>query len=126
MSLCSSCEYFAGAFRKGGDYVIWHPNSYCDCGDGGHLREVVLVMHRSEEYSRVDHICKANHLSDLTESSEGRIQYPEQSANKSDYEQRSLLQDLRTKDVLSSRTDWITQGIDDHGYTDGDEKFITL
>ena len=91
----------------------------------------MLVIHRSEEYSRVDHICKANHLSDLTESSEGRIQYPEQSANKSDYEQRSLLQDLRMKDVLSSRTDWITQGrdpltIDDHGYTDGDEKFITL
>ncbi len=50
------------------------------------------------------------HLSDLTELSEGRIPYPEQLANKPDYEQKSLLQDLQKKDVLSTRTNWIKQG----------------
>ena len=49
-----------------------------------------------------------NHLSELTELSEGRIPYPEQFANKLDYEQKPLLQDLRMKEVL--RTNWIKQG----------------
>ena len=53
-----------------------------------------------------DHIGNTYHLSELTESSEGRIPYPEQLANKLDYEQKSL-QDLRMKNVL--RTNWIKQ-----------------
>ncbi len=41
-----------------------------------------------------DHVGNTYHLSELTELSEGRIPYPEQSSNKLDYEQKSLLQDL--------------------------------
>ena len=41
-----------------------------------------------------DPVGNTYHLSDLTELSEGRIPYPEQFANKLDYEQKSLLQDL--------------------------------
>jgi hypothetical protein len=55
-----------------------------------------------------DHVGNTYHLSELTELSEGRIPYSEQFANKLDYEQKSLLQDLRMKDVL--RTVWIKQG----------------
>ncbi len=47
-------------------------------------------------------------LSELTELSEGRILYPEQFANKLEFEQKSLLQDIQIKDVL--RTNWIKQG----------------
>jgi hypothetical protein len=57
-----------------------------------------------------DHVGNTCHLSDLTELSEGRITYLEQFANKPDYEQKSLLQDLRMKDDLYSRTNWIKQG----------------
>ena len=57
-----------------------------------------------------DHVGNTDHLSDITELSEGRILYPEQFANKPDYEQKSLLQDLRLKDVLYTRTNWIKQG----------------
>ncbi len=42
-----------------------------------------------------DHVGNSYHLSELTELSEGRIPYPEQFANKLDYEQKSLLQDLQ-------------------------------
>ncbi len=55
-----------------------------------------------------DHVGNNYHLSDLTELSDGRILYTEQFANKTDYEQKSLLQDFRMKDVL--RTHWIKQG----------------
>ncbi len=41
-----------------------------------------------------DHVGNTYHLSVLTKLSEGRIPYPEQFANKPDYEQKSLLQDL--------------------------------
>ncbi len=37
------------------------------------------------------HVGNINHLSDITELSGGRILYPEQFANKPDYEQQSLL-----------------------------------
>ncbi len=53
------------------------------------------------------HIGNTYHLSELTELLEGRIPYPEQFANKLDYEQKSL-QNLRMKNVL--RTNWIKQG----------------
>jgi hypothetical protein len=58
-----------------------------------------------------DRVGNTYHLSDLTELSEGRIPYPEQFANKPDYEQKSLLQDLRMKDVLYTRTlaNWISK-----------------
>ncbi len=58
------------------------------------------------------HVRNTYHLSDImiTEISEGRIPYPEQLADKPDYEQKSLLQDLRMKDVLHTRTNWIKQG----------------
>ncbi len=55
-----------------------------------------------------DHVGNTYHLSDLTDLQEGRILYPEQFANKLDYELKSLLQDLQMKDVL--RTNWIKQG----------------
>ncbi len=58
--------------------------------------------HKSDSY----------YLSDLTELSEGKIPYPEQIAKKPDYEQNSLLQDLRVKDILCTRSDWINQGRD--------------
>ena len=48
-----------------------------------------------------DHVGNTYHLSELTEILEGRIPYPEQFANKLDYEQKSLLQNLRMKDVLT-------------------------
>jgi hypothetical protein len=48
-------------------------------------------------------------FSDLTELSKGKIPYPEQYANKPDYEQKSLLQDLLMKDILCTRSDWINQ-----------------
>ncbi len=54
-----------------------------------------------------DHVGNTYHLSDLTELQEGRIPYSEQFANKPDYEQKSLLQDLQMKDVLYTRTNWI-------------------
>jgi hypothetical protein len=57
-----------------------------------------------------DHLGNTYYLSDLTELSEGKILYPEQFANKPDYEQNSLLQNLQMKDVLCTRSDWIKQG----------------
>ena len=48
-----------------------------------------------------DHVGNTYHLSELTELSEGRIPYPEQFTDKLDYEQKSLLQNLRMKDVLT-------------------------
>ena len=54
-----------------------------------------------------DKVGSTYHLSELTELLEGRFPYPEQFANKLDYEQKSLLQDLRMKDVV--RTNWIKQ-----------------
>ena len=58
-----------------------------------------------------DHTDEAYSLSDLTASelSKGKIPYPEQYANKPDYEQKSLLQDLQMKGVLCTRSDWINQ-----------------
>ncbi len=47
------------------------------------------------------------HPSELTELSEGRIPYQEQFANKLDYEQKSLRQDLQMKDI--PRANWIKQ-----------------
>ncbi len=78
-----------------------------------------------------DHIGFNYYLSDLTELSKRKIPYPGQFADKPDYEQRSLLQDLQMKDVLSTRTDWINQGRDPstmnaHQYADGEETFITI
>ncbi len=55
-----------------------------------------------------DHVGDTYHLSELTELSEVRIQYPEQFVNKLVYEQKPLLQDLKMKDVL--RTNWIKEG----------------
>ncbi len=55
-----------------------------------------------------DQVGNTYHPSELTELSEGRFPYPEQLANKFEYEQKSLLQDLRMKDVL--RPNWIKQG----------------
>ncbi len=57
-----------------------------------------------------DHVGNTHHLSDLTELKEGRIPYPEQLANKPDYEQKPLLQDLQMKDILYTKTNWIKQG----------------
>ncbi len=55
-----------------------------------------------------DNVGNTYHLSDLTEFSEVSIPYQEQFANKPDYEQKSLLEDLLMKDVL--RTNKIKQG----------------
>jgi hypothetical protein len=59
-----------------------------------------------------DHVGNTYHLSELTELSVGRIPYPDQFTDKLNYEQKSLLQDLRMKDVLTwlLRTNWIKQG----------------
>ena len=57
-----------------------------------------------------DHVGNTYHLSDPTKLSEGRIPYLEKFANKPDYEQKSLLQDLRMKDVFYTRTNKIKQG----------------
>jgi hypothetical protein len=46
-----------------------------------------------------DHLGNTYYLSKYTELSKGKIPYSEQFANKPDYEQKSLLRDLRIKDV---------------------------
>jgi hypothetical protein len=104
--LGSSCKYFkfARASRKGGDYFIRHSNQYCNCCDGGPLREAVLTANNTLVY---DHIGNTYHLSGLIELSEGQIPYPEQFDNKPDYEQKLQLQDPLMKYVLSTRTNWI-------------------
>ncbi len=47
-------------------------------------------------------------LSDLTELSEAQIPYPEQVVKTFDYEQSSILRDLRMKEVLCTRSNWIS------------------
>ena len=73
------------------------------------IYERLCCMHITVKNTLVyDHVGNTYHPSELTELSEGRIPYPEQFANKLDYEQKPLLQDLQMKDVL--RTNWIKQG----------------
>jgi hypothetical protein len=48
-SSVTSCYDLARAFRKGGDYVIQHPNQYCKCCNGGNLREAVLDIHDTSQ-----------------------------------------------------------------------------
>ncbi len=55
------------------------------------LRWIYITVKNTLVY---EHVGNTYHLSELTELSEGRIQYPGQFAKKSDYEQNSLLQDL--------------------------------
>ena len=43
----------------------------------------------------------------ITDLSRGKIPYPEHFSEKPDYEQESLILDLRLKDILCTRTDWI-------------------
>ena len=70
-------------------------------------------------------------LSDLTELSKGKIPYPEQFANKMDYEQNTFLRDLHPKDILCTRSDWISMGRDpttiaDQRDLNGHEVFVNL
>ncbi len=68
-----------------------------------------------------------------TDLSRGKIPYPEQFSKKPDYEQETLIRDLRLRDILCTKTDWINLGRDpsnleiyqyeDH---DGDEKFMSV
>ncbi len=67
----------------------------------------ITVKNTLEVY---DHVGNTYHYSDLTELSEERIPYLEQFANMPDHEQKSLLQNLRMKDVLFTRTNLIKQG----------------
>ena len=55
-----------------------------------------------------DQVGNTYHISELTELSEGRFPFPEHFANKLEYEQKSLLQEIRMRDVL--RRNWIKQG----------------
>ena len=70
-------------------------------------------------------------LSDLTVLSKGKIPYPEQFANKMDYEQNTFLRDLHPKDILCTRSDWISMGRDpatiaDQRDLNGHEVFVNL
>ena len=49
-------------------------------------------------------------LSDLTDLSSSQIPYPQQFVNKLDYEQNSFLRGRRTKDILCTKSDWISSG----------------
>ena len=49
-------------------------------------------------------------LSDLTELSRAQIQYPEQFVKKFDCEQNSFLWGLQTKNILCTKSDWISRG----------------
>ena len=49
-------------------------------------------------------------LSDLTKLSRAQIPYPEQFVNKFDYEQNSILRDSWMKDVICTKSDWVSQG----------------
>ncbi len=67
----------------------------------------------------------------MTELSKGKIPYLGQFAKKPDFEQKSLLQDLRMKDVLCTRSNWINQGrdpstMDEYWYAYGEGKCITI
>ncbi len=68
---------------------------------------------------------------DISDLSTGKIPYLEQFSKKPDYEQESLIRDLRIKDILCTRTDWINIGRDPSNlelcwYEDGDEKYISV
>ncbi len=106
--------YFSKTFRKGGDYVINNLASFSISiniataameGIYERLCWIYITLKNTRVY---DHVGNTYHLSELTELSEVRIPYPEQFANKLDYEQKSLLHDFQMKDVL--RTNWIKQG----------------
>jgi hypothetical protein len=104
----TSCEDFARAFRKGGDYVFGISINIAT-GAMEELYERLCWIYITVKNTLVDdHVGNTYHLSELTKISEGRIPYPEQFAYKLHYGQKSLLQDLRMKDVL--RTKWIKQG----------------
>jgi hypothetical protein len=67
----------------------------------------------------------------IIDLSKGKIPYPEHFSKKLDYEQESFIRDLRLKDVLCMRTDWINLGRDLSNletflYEDGSEKFISI
>ncbi len=73
------------------------------------------------------------YLSVLTELLAGTIRQKEQFASYLGYEQKSLLQDLRMKDISCTRSDWINKGrdpststLEDCMYADGGEKYITF
>ena len=60
-----------------------------------------------------------------------KIPYPEQFVNKFDYEQNSILRDLQTKDILCTKSEWISRGRDpltmaDHYDRNGHEVFINI
>jgi hypothetical protein len=59
-----------------------------------------------------DHKGEANHRFDISELSKGKIPYAEQCSKKPDYEQDSLIQDLRMKDILWTRMDCFKLGRD--------------
>ncbi len=89
---------------------------------------VYTTMHNTWVY---DHKCDSHHLSHLTKLFLEKIPYSEQFSKKPDYEQNSLIRDLRVKDILYTRTDWINQGMDPSKleicqYADGEEKYVSI
>ena len=74
---------------------------------------------------------KYHSLSDLTELSRAKIPYSEQFVNRFDYEQNSILRDLQTKDILCTKSDWMSRGRDpltmaDHYDCKGHEVLINI
>ncbi len=89
---------------------------------------VYTTLHYTMIY---DHKGEAQYLVYISELLKGKIPYPEQFSKKPDYEQGSLILDLRMKDILCTRTDWINHERDPSGleicqYADGDEKYISI
>ncbi len=78
-----------------------------------------------------DHRGVPHNLMLIADLSRGKIPYPEQFSEKPDDEQETLIQDLLSKDIICTRTDWIKLGRDPSNletsrYEDGDEKFISV
>ena len=59
-----------------------------------------------------DHRGVSHSLMFIIDLSKGKIPYTEHFSKKPDYEQESLIPDLRLKDILCTRTDWINLGRD--------------
>ena len=49
-------------------------------------------------------------LSDITQLTRAKIPYPERFNEMSDYEQNAFIQDLKMKNVLCAREDWVSRG----------------
>ena len=78
-----------------------------------------------------DAIGNSYQLSVITQLTRGKIPYPERFYEMVDYKQTSIIQNLQTKDVLSTRTDWARIGrlyhtMPEYFDEEGQELFISM